>query len=100
MKKAVLLVVVLLVGCAQPPSRLPSTSHEIRVAIETPQPSEADRAAARPLPIVPPLAAITPHHAVAATARSGELSNDLEQTPAAEPDAPPATLWARLIAGF
>jgi membrane-bound lytic murein transglycosylase D len=150
MKKIALLVFVLLVGCAQTPSRVASTPHEEPVATEF-APARAARAA-EPSPVVPAQAVIAnaddnavtpgattddaaPHDAPAddATAHNatadrdathpaaadgtaphvaapvsavpvpavrGELSGAREETAAAVPDAPPASLWARVIAGF
>jgi membrane-bound lytic murein transglycosylase D len=146
MKKIALLVFVLLVGCAQTPSRIASTPHEEPVATAF-APARAAQTA-EPSPVVPAQAVIAnaddnaatpgatsdeaaPHDAPAddATAHNaaadrnathpaaadgtathaaasavpavrGELSGAREETAAADPDAPPASLWARVIAGF
>ena len=132
MKKIAFLVFVLLVGCAQPPSRISSTAHEGPTATEHTLPSASEAAAAVPLPAVPPLAAIArvdddgashdgtadeaatrdvaaydaatrdgPHLNVAPVlTTSTEPSSARKGVAAAEPDAPPASLWARVIAGF
>jgi membrane-bound lytic murein transglycosylase D len=127
MKKIALLVFVLLVGCAQTPSRIPSPPHEAPIATRAAEPRVTDSAAAAPLPVVPPLAAITAAHENVATddaaspnaapvdaaardaashntapvlASSGNSSGVRKEPPLSEPDAPPASLWARVVAGF
>jgi membrane-bound lytic murein transglycosylase D len=100
MKTVALAVVLLLVGCAQTASRLASTPYEKPTTPQRVEVAKTTRLDSTPLPLVPPLPAISRFVTAPVLAPASNVSAGNEQSAQVADDNPPASAWVRLIAGF